>query len=209
MLPISFPSRDNRGAEMIETATALARDRYVFLPSMIRDPLLGELFRYACRMTESGLMSMNDDQVRGTPAAYCDFMMDHLLMTLLPKVEEASGFSLFPTYSYLRIYKHGDILARHTDRPSCEISITVCLGTEPEDPWPIWIQGPHGTSAAKLKPGDALLYRGIECPHWREAFEGRHLAQVFLHYVDQAGPHAEWKFDKRQSLRRVDSLVRS
>jgi hypothetical protein len=40
----------------------------------------------------------------------------------------------------------------------------------------------------------------MECAHWRAAYEGSHLAQVFLHYVDQHGPHAEWKFDKRPSL---------
>jgi PKHD-type hydroxylase len=37
--------------------------------------------------------------------------------------------------------------------------------------------------------------------HWREPyFEGKWQAQVFLHYVDQNGPHAEWKYDKRESL---------
>jgi hypothetical protein len=45
-----------------------------------------------------------------------------------------------------------------------------------------------------------LLYRGIECPHWREAFEGDRQVQVFLHYVDQKGPLADWKFDKRPVL---------
>jgi hypothetical protein len=36
--------------------------------------------------------------------------------------------------------------------------------------------------------------------HWREEFKGTWQAQVFLHYVDQNGPHAEWKHDKREKL---------
>jgi hypothetical protein len=45
-----------------------------------------------------------------------------------------------------------------------------------------------------------VLYRGIDCPHRRGAFDGESAAQLFLHYVDRNGPHAEWKFDKRAGL---------
>jgi hypothetical protein len=59
--------------------------------------------------------------------------------------------------------------------------------------WPIWIEGPNGTYSVDLEAGDGLLYRGTECTHWREVFEGQRQTQVFLHYVDQHGPHTEWK----------------
>jgi hypothetical protein len=42
-----------------------------------------------------------------------------------------------------------------------------------DQPWPLWIEGPLGRAAVELGPGDALLYRGIECAHWREPFEYR------------------------------------
>jgi hypothetical protein len=52
-----------------------------------------------------------------------------------------------------------------------------------------------------MKVGDAVLYRGCDKWHWREPYkEGKWQAQVFLHYVDQNGPHAEWKYDERESL---------
>lgn len=184
---------------MIDTAAIFERNRYVVLPSILKQPLLAQFYRYACKSAESDRMVRNDEQVPGTPSSYGDFMMDGLLLSLLPEIERASGLALFPTYSYLRVYKHGDTLAEHTDRPSCEISVTLCLGIEEGKPWPIWIEGLRGTSSVNLDAGDALLYRGMECPHWREAFEGRQLAQVFLHYVDQNGPYTEWKFDKRAS----------
>ena len=53
----------------------------------------------------------------------------------------------------------------------------------------------------KMEIGDAVMYRGCDIYHWREPYkEGKWQAQVFLHYVDQNGPYAEWKYDKRESL---------
>jgi len=51
-----------------------------------------------------------------------------------------------------------------------------------------------------LKPGDGLLYRGVDCFHWREPFEGSKLVQAFLFYVDRDGRSANLKFDGRKSL---------
>lgn len=182
---------------MTETAVAFERFGYVVLPALLKEPTLSQAYDYARAMAGTGRMRQDDDQVPGTPSAYADFIMEGLLDKLLVEVERASGLNLFPTYSYFRVYKHGDTLARHTDRPACEISVSLCLGFEDRKSWPIWIEGPHGVFSVDLQPGEAILYRGIECPHWRETFEGVRQAQVFLHYVDQKGPCAEWKLDKR------------
>jgi hypothetical protein len=194
--------------EILTRAAAFERDRYVVLPSLLKHPALSQFYRYACKSADSDRISSGDEQVKDTPGAYGDFMMDGLLTDLQPEIEQASGLELFPTCSYFRVYKHKDMLTKHTDRASCEISVTLCLGFEEGKSWPIWIEGPRGTSSFDLSPGDALLYRGIECPHWREAFEGKRQAQVFLHYVNQNGPHAEWKFDKRTSFSQPASMSR-
>ena len=53
----------------------------------------------------------------------------------------------------------------------------------------------------KMEIGDAVMYRGCDIYHWREAYkEGKWQAQVFLHYVDQNGPHAEHKYDTRTNI---------
>lgn len=190
----------------MDSASIFERERFLILPSLLKEPELAQFYRHACRKALSAKMEPGDEQVPGTPCCYGDLMMDGLLNTLLPKIEEASGLSLLPTYSYFRVYKRGDTLARHVDRPSCEISVSLCLGFEEEKPWPIWIEAPGGAVSVSLKAGDALLYRGIECPHWREAFEGSCQAQVFLHYVDRNGPCAEWKFDKGRSTAGLQSV---
>jgi PKHD-type hydroxylase len=55
-------------------------------------------------------------------------------------------------------------------------------------------------SKIDMQVGDAVLYRGHEKVHWREKFEGKWQAQIFLHYVDASGKHAEWIYDKKQKL---------
>jgi hypothetical protein len=105
--------------------------------------------------------------------------------------------------TYFRIYKRGDVLHRHRDRPACEISVTINIGQKPTDPWPIYVEGEGEPCAAGLRPCDGLLYRGMELFHWRDAYRGEALVQVFLHYVDRDGPHAEQKFDGRPSLMRI------
>jgi hypothetical protein len=171
--------------------------------SSLRESDLSLMYQYACYAIAAGAMAPGDSQVPRTPCSYSDPMMDRLLTRLLPEVEVISGLLLFPTYSYVRVYKTGDVLKRHIDRPSCEVSVSLCLGYDAAEPWPLWIEGPQGVRGIALETGEALVYRGTECPHWRDEFRGKRLVQVFLHYVDRHGPNAEWKFDKRNSLSSV------
>ena len=62
----------------------------------------------------------------------CDIAMETLLLAVQPKKwKNLQDLKLNPTYSYARIYKMGDILKRHKDRFSCEISTTMNLGDDP------------------------------------------------------------------------------
>ena len=127
----------------------------------------------------------SDKQIPNTYSHYADIVMETLLERIKPVMEKNTGLKVLPTYSYARIYKKGDILKRHKDRPSCEISTTINLGG---DSWPIYLEpsGVKGKEGVKvdLGPGDMLIYRGCELEHWRETFEGDNCGQVFLHYND-------------------------
>ena len=144
----------------------------------------------------------NDEQVPNTYSHYADLVMETLLQKVQPLMEKYTGLKLSPTYSYARIYKKGDVLARHKDRFSCEISTTLNLGGEQ---WPIYLEpsGREGQAGIKvdLEPGDMLIYSGCDLEHWREAFAGKNCAQVFLHYNNARKKTAkENKFDKRPFL---------
>lgn len=172
---------------------------YTYVEEMISEEDRSCLFQHA--VERSGTRSMSPDvRVPTAPAAYADPLMETLLEKLLPEIERVTERRLHPTYSYFRVYRAGDSLGRHRDRPACEISVSVNLGFSGPSPWPLWIEGPHGTRAVEMQPRGAVVYRGIDCTHWREKFPGDLAAQVFLHYVDQNGIRAEWKFDKRKRV---------
>lgn len=141
----------------------------------------------------------NDSQIPETYSHYSDIVMETLLQRVKPRMEQETGLKLIETYSYARIYKKGDILERHKDRYSCEISTTMHLGG---DEWSIFVE-PSGEEGKKgieiqLTQGDMLIYRGCDLEHWREPFEGENCGQVFLHYNDATGENAkENQFDTR------------
>ena len=123
----------------------------------------------------------NDHQAPNTYCVYGDLIMDTHLDICLPIVEQHTGKKILPTYSYARLYKKGDVLVRHKDRFSCEISTTLNLGG---DRWAIYIEPDENSKPVEiiLQPGDMLIYKGSLCDHWRDVFEGQICAQVFLHY---------------------------
>ena len=148
-----------------------------------------------------------DNQIPGAYSKYADWVMETLLMYMIPIMKAKTGLELIPTYTYTRLYEKGNILHRHKDRPSCEVSTTLHLGG---DEWPIFLDptgadnilsGRETTTVVKpgapkgvrvdLKVGDMLIYSGCELEHWREPFQGNVCSQVFLHYNHANGPFAK------------------
>ena len=155
-----------------------------------------------------------DNQIPFTYAQYANIAMETLLLKCQPIMEKTTGLKLDPNYTYARIYKKGDELKRHKDRFSCEISTTMNLGG---DEWSIYLSpnqnvgipdGKKITTISKakgikvdLKPGDMLVYRGMELEHWRKKFKGNQCVQVFLHYNNRKTPGAKDNmFDRRPHL---------
>ncbi len=164
---------------------------YILLKRDVADTMFKN--KYISPFEEAfGVWEKTTQQVPNTYAHYSDIAMETLLLKLHPLMEKKTGMNLFENYSYVRVYKKGDILKRHKDRFSCEISTTLNLGG---DPWPIYLEpsGRHGLKGIKinLKPGDMLIYRGEDLEHWREPFTGEKCAQVFLHYNSEDTEGAE------------------
>jgi hypothetical protein len=202
-------------AKLHDLSVALKADTAIFgrrgfllIRQLIEPALADFLWSYVHTKFASYLLIGVDQAVPNTPTAYGDPAFDALLEYLRPRVEEYSGLRLHPTYSYFRLYKHGDALKRHRDRPACEISLSLNIGQRPTEPWPLCVESEHESYSALLMPGDALLYRGIELFHWRNAYLGEAHGQVFLHYVDRDGPHADRRFDGRRTLMRPKPDVR-
>lgn len=121
---------------------------------------------------------------------YADELAETFLIKKLPLMERETGLKLFPTYSFMRLYTYNAELKPHKDRPSCEVSVTVMYGSDGTQ-WPIYMED----TPVNLETGDAVIYLGCELNHYRKNFEGDWHAQAFLHYVDQNGPYADFKYD--------------
>jgi hypothetical protein len=151
-----------------------------------------------------------------TYTLYGDATFDTLLLVLQPTIEKILKKQVVVNYSYMRVYSKGDELKKHKDRYQCGTSVTLNLGG---DEWPIFIEPDPKKGKReeigkivkytesdskgvkiKLNQGDALLYNGILCEHWREPFKGNICNQVFLHYNISDEKAILNKYDGRPTL---------
>jgi hypothetical protein len=167
-----------------------------------------------------------ENQVEGSTSRYYYPPYKYAHSQIRLKLEELIGKKLYNTYYYDRFYNPGQALTIHADRPACEISVTVHVSTNLSKPWPIWIKTPDTyddnikkTNILKkgenrsviLNPGDGMVYKGCERPHWRDPMpteykrtwygkkvekEGLYYHQIFFHYVLAYGQRAQFAFDK-------------
>ena len=180
--------------QVIKNAVSYELANFIFNYFLLKRDAVDFMYRNNITYDNGMLGTWTDQQIPNTYSHYADPVMETLLMKVLPRMQQETGLKLIPTYSYARIYKHGDILHKHKDRPSCEISTTIHLGG---DKWSIFVEG----TEVMLDVGDMLVYSGCELEHWREPLEGNTCAQVFLHYNHVNGPFAEKnRFDKRPML---------
>ncbi|CAB4140528.1 hypothetical protein UFOVP405_51 [uncultured Caudovirales phage] len=168
---------------------------------LIKDVLNKELcaFLSHCLMRSSLYKNgiQDDDQVQGSLG-----ILDHEVTfetaheKIWPALELVLEEELIPTYSYARLYTNGNVLEKHTDRPSCEVSVTVQLARSHHYAWPIYM----GNQRFDLGEGDGVIYKGCDIEHWRDKCDGPEnyvSGQAFFHFVKKKGNNAEWKNDKR------------
>lgn len=176
---------------------------------------------------KNGNYSYNEveQQVEGSTSRYYYPQYKYAHSQIRLKLEEIIGCKLYNTYYYDRYYNPGQDLPCHSDRDSCEISVTVHIGSNTTTSWPIWIKTPdtyddpvkktniikHGENRSViLNPGDGMIYKGCERPHWREPLpkeykrnwygkkvekEGLFYHQIFFHYVLADGIRCHFAFD--------------
>ena len=175
-----------------------------------------------------------ENQVEGSVARYWHPQYRKIHTGVRKKLEKELGRKLYNTYYYDRYYFPGQALTKHADRDACEISVTLHISTNlPDDlkDWPIKIKTPDVyTDKSKsailvpgeerscvLNPGDGMVYKGCERPHWRDPmptpsdpvtnlFRNKkkkkdkkseyYYHQIFFHYVLQDGERAQCAWDR-------------
>ena len=159
-----------------------------------------------------------ETQVSGSVARYWHPQYRKIHSEIRLILEQVIGRKLYNTYYYDRFYFPGQELKKHTDRPACEISVTIHVSTNIKESWPIWIKTPdtfedktmkiaNGENRfVHLEAGDGMIYKGCERPHWRDPMPGLlesninkdeslYYHQIFFHYVLQDGIRAHHAWD--------------
>ena len=136
--------------------------------------------------------------------------MAAFLWGLTPTMQHLTGLDLLPTYSYMRIYREGDICRVHSDRYACEHSLSLTLDYSDGVVWELDVDprpvepGPQVDDAfgstdfvsLPMEPGDAVLYQGVHRRHGRtKPNPNAWSAHLFLHWVDRNGPYSAHAFD--------------
>jgi len=138
--------------------------------------------------------------------------MLYFLWGLTPIVSNLVGRELLPSYDYFRIYREGDVCRVHSDRYSCEHSLSLTLDYSDGEPWDLQVGrervepssrveedfGTQSFSSIRMEVGDAVLYQGVHHRHGRVTPNpNAWSAHLFLHWVDRNGPYKEHAFDGR------------
>ena len=164
-----------------------------------------------------------EQQVEGSLSRYLHPQYSKIHSEVRLILEKFIGRKLYNTYYYDRFYFPGQELTRHLDRPACEISVSVHISSNIKQDWAFYIKTPDGykDSTKKevlyygkeesiiLKPGDGVVYKGCERPHWRNRMPGfldtklyknkldkLYYHQIFFHYVLQDGYRTNFAYDR-------------
>jgi len=227
--------------ELYNTGTSWTRNEsfdkngYLYVQNIIDPKLLyqplpverGQMNYYGDGLNDYNHIEV-ESQVEGSLARYWYPPYRKFHGIIREKIEKIIGRKLYETYYYDRFYLPGQKLEKHTDRPACEISVSIHISSNIKEFWPFYIKTPdvyeiknkttnqkvfskikkRGNAAGVLcNPGDGVLYKGCERPHWRDAMPGifemmkfgaeqLYYHQIFFHYVLQDGIRAHHAWDK-------------
>lgn len=143
-----------------------------------------------------------DEMVNSSFSWYSPMCFEALSNSLIKDiVESVIGEEVYPTYSYSRIYCKGAEMKKHVDRSSSEFSVSCCIDVDTTVPnWPLGVETKNGIINVEQEPGDIIIYKGHELPHWREPYHGHEHINAFMFYVRANGPRKELKYDTRKLL---------
>lgn len=184
----SFDDRRGEGDALVDSArTYFAEQRYCELPSLIHSAHVAALSRYYQALISCGEWKLGDSQVHLRHGRHNETVARYFHHQLTALISRIAGEPVKPSYCYVSAYREGAVLRPHVDRKQCEFTVSVSIehgDLSSREPWPLWFQSHNGKVALTQRPGDAVLFRGCELPHWRERPPAGHVSTMLLfHYV--------------------------
>lgn len=186
--PSQREERQAAGMEFLRRShDEFALQGYCMLPSLIHPDQIAALARYYRALIQGGSWELGDAQVEQRHGWYNELVARFFHLQLCNLVSGVGGEPVKPTYCYSSAYHGGASLRAHMDRRQCEYTLSLLIDRSPgatDVPWPLWFQAPSGKDSVTLGLGDAVLFRGCELAHWREAAPSdQDQTMLLFHYV--------------------------
>jgi hypothetical protein len=216
-----YPEKHTHPTYKMTNHQSFEKNGYLLVPGMIENPEMlfspvpKERGQISYIKKDKFVHTPEEPQVKGSISRYNFPQYKELHYLVKKEIEQILDIDLHPTYYFDRFYFTGQQLKRHSDRPSCEVSVTLQISTNKKEPWPIWFERPDESETfVNMKNGDAVIYKGCEREHWREPLESKYNKvqrtfmklvkkeddtyhhQIFLHYVNASGPYLNHAFDR-------------
>lgn len=173
-----------RAREAIETCG------YAVLWDLLPAGFVDAVRRHFRARIAAGQLALGDPQVSRRYSAYDEPVCAWLHTLLTPLVARAIPHAIARSYAFLSAYVGGASLARHTDRPACEYTLSLTIDATPDAShaaaWPLCLESDADEAVVKvlLAPGDALLFRGRRLPHYRDPLpKGCTSTSLLFHFV--------------------------
>jgi len=177
--------RSERGRPARHEAASFGHG-YLELGPIVAPLEVAALRRHFRHLRRAGHFTLDENQVRHHRAGiYCEGSCMLLQRALTPRIAEAVGSPVAPSYAWINRYLPGAVLTRHRDRPQCRWNVSFCIDADGDDDveWPLSFDLGETTANVNLQLGEAVLYSGTETPHWRDELVGDAISVVFFHYV--------------------------
>lgn len=173
-----------------ELTQTLETQEFLILRKLIPPLQIGALRQYIRQLKAEGYFFLKEDkQVKLRDYIYNDPLMSFFHIQLTRYLNTFLPEQVQPSFTFLCYYNPGSILDRHTDREQCAWNVSLCVDMAPEYPldhvWPIYIEANNKDHKVMLELGDAVLYRGTENDHWRNALpESDQVSMALFHFVN-------------------------
>ena len=147
-----------------------------------------------------GLKTHFDKERGNVMCCYAPPSSTYVVKRAKPILENLLGEELIPSYWFTTTYHNKGWMNCHTDRPSCEISVTLNICGDAK--WPIKLKDLSNKKREVVTPvGHGVAYQGTIVPHWRSPLrthKNDRFMQLFLHYVRKNGPYTDYAYDRNQ-----------
>ena len=185
--PIDTPLHTEWSNMLAEVSKQLVRRGFAIVPSLIPSHLLSAMGRYYRQRLAEGYIRLSDGK-SNQYAAHREPLAEWIHQIVAEALAPAFSVPVKPSYSYLCVYKGGATLDRHTDRPQCEFTVSLCVDASTGgERWPLYVESPVDEALVEvhLRVGDAIIFKGRELPHFRRDLpSGESFTSILFHFVE-------------------------